>query len=163
MKFKFRLQAVLEQRERRETLAQQTLAESQAALGRAEKLLGEMREVRQALLDELCRQRAGAFDAFETQLYQDYMQVITQSIAEQESDIRTLQTSCAAHQLHLIGTARGRRWSACETGISSHTPGMASKSNRRQWTSWQQRASTTKAKTQGIYVRRNQQHHGPHR
>ena len=109
MKFKFRLQAVLEQRERRETLAQQTLAESQAALGRAEKLLGEMREVRQALLEELCRQRAGAFDAFETQLYQDYMQVITQSIAEQEADIRALQTACAAHQLHLIGTARDKQ------------------------------------------------------
>ncbi len=109
MKFKFRLQAVLEQRKRRETLAQQTLAESQAALGRAEKLLEEMREVRQALLEELCRQRAGAFDAFETRLYQDYMQVITQSIGEQEADIRALQTSCAAHQLHLIGTARDRQ------------------------------------------------------
>ncbi len=113
MKFKFRLQAVLEQRERRETQAQQTLAQSQAALGRAETLLGEMREVRQALLDELCRQRAGAFDApfdtMETRLYQDYMQVITQSIAEQEADIRALQISCAAHQLHLIGTARDKQ------------------------------------------------------
>ncbi len=109
MKFKFRLQAVLEQRERRETQAQQTLAQSQAALGRAETLLSEMRDVRQALLDELCRQRAGAFDAFETQLYQDYMQVITQSIGEQEADIRALQTSCAAHQLHLIGTARDKQ------------------------------------------------------
>ncbi len=109
MRFKFRLQAVLEQRERRETQAQQTLAQSQAALGRAETLLGEMREVRQALLDELCRQRAGAFDAFETRLYQDYMQVITQSIGEQETDIRALQVSCAAHQLHLIGTARDKQ------------------------------------------------------
>lgn len=109
MKFKFRLQAVLEQRERRETLAQQTLAESQAALGRAEKLLGEMREVRQALLDELCRQRAGVFDAFETRLYQDYMQIITLSIAEQEADIRSLKTSCAAHQLHLVSTARDKQ------------------------------------------------------
>jgi flagellar export protein FliJ len=107
--FRFRLQSVLEQRERRETLAKQTLAESQASLGRAERLLGEMREVRQALLDELCRRRAGAFDAFETRMYQDYMQVILQSIGEQEGYVRELTTSCAAHKLHLLGTARDRQ------------------------------------------------------
>ena len=109
MKFKFRLQSVLEQRERRETLAQQTFAESQAALTRAALLLAEMGEVRQALLDELCRRRAGAFDAFETRLYQDYMQVITQSIAEQKGYLRDLTTSCEANKLHLVGTARDRQ------------------------------------------------------
>ncbi len=112
--FRFRLQAVLEQRERRETLAKQTYAESQAALTRAERLLGEMREVRQALLDELCRRRTetasgGAFDAFETKLYQDYMQIITQSLQEQENDVRTLATDCEAHKLHLIGTSQDRQ------------------------------------------------------
>ena len=109
MKFKFRLQSVLEQRERRETQAQQTFAEASAAVVRAEQLLGEMREVRQALLEELCRRRAGAFDAFETRLYQDYMQFITQSIAEQEGYLRDLVSSCAAHKLHLIGTSRDKQ------------------------------------------------------
>ncbi len=107
--FRFRLQSVLEQRERRETQARQTFAESRAALTRAERLLNEMREVRQALLEELCRRRAGAFDAFETRLYQDYMQVITQSISDQESYVRELTTSCEAHKLHLIGTAQDRQ------------------------------------------------------
>jgi flagellar export protein FliJ len=107
--FRFRLQAVLEQRERRETQARQTLAESRAALARAERLLSEMREVRQALLEELCRRREGAFDAFETTLYQDYMQVITQSIGEQESDVRELTSSCEAHKLHLIGTVQDKQ------------------------------------------------------
>ncbi len=107
--FKFRLQTVLEQRERRETVARQTFAESQAALGRAERLLGEMREVRAALLEELCRRRAGAFDAFETRLYQDYMQVITQSIGEQEGYVRELTTSCEAHRLHLVGTSQDKQ------------------------------------------------------
>ena len=107
--FRFRLQAVLEQRERRETLAKQTLAEAQAALGRVERLLGEMREVRQAILDELCRRRDGAFDAHETRLYQEYMQIITQSIAAQEQQARELTTSCAAHALHLIGTSQDRQ------------------------------------------------------
>ena len=112
--FRFRLQAVLEQRERRETLAQQTYAEAQSALTRAERLLLEMREVRQALLDELCRRReeaavGGVFDAFETRLYQDYMQIITQSVQEQESDVKALAASCEAHKLHLIGTSQDRQ------------------------------------------------------
>jgi len=107
--FRFRLQSVLEQRERRETLARRTFAESQAAVARAGLLLSEMREVRQALLEELCRRRVGAFDAFETRLYQDYMQVITQSLAEQEGYLRELTTSCEAHKLHLVGTSRDRQ------------------------------------------------------
>ncbi len=112
--FRFRLQAVLEQRERRETLAKQTFAESQAALTRAERLLLEMHEVRQALLDELCRRRieavsGGAFDAFETKMYQDYMQIITQSLQEQESDVKALAASCEAHKLHMIGTSQDRQ------------------------------------------------------
>jgi len=107
--FRFRLQAVLEQRERRETLAKQTYAEAQSALTRAEQLLLEMQDVRQALLEELCHRRAGAFDAFETQMYQDYMKIITQSLQEQESDIRLLTSTCEAHKLHLIGTSQDRQ------------------------------------------------------
>ncbi len=112
--FRFRLQAVLEQRERRETLAKQTYAEAQAALTRAERLLLEMREVRQALLDELCRRRVetvlgGAFDAFETKMYQDYMQIITQSLQEQESDVKALTSSCEAHKMHMVGTSQDRQ------------------------------------------------------
>ena len=107
--FRFRLQAVLEHRERRETLAKQTFAEAQASLTRAELLLAEMREVRQAILEELCRRREGAFDAFETQLYQDYMQVITQSIGDQEGFVRELVSSCEAQKLHMIGTSQDRQ------------------------------------------------------
>ena len=107
--FRFRLQAVLEQRERRETLAKQTYADAQAALTRAERLLLEMREVRQAILDELCRRRAGAFDAFETQMYQEYMQIITQSLQEQDSDVKALASTCEAHKLHLVGTSQDKQ------------------------------------------------------
>ncbi len=99
----------MEQRKRRETLAKQTYSESQAALFRAERLLLELREVRQACLDELCRRRQGAFDAFETQIYQEYMQVITQTLQEQEGDVRTLASACEAHKLHLIGTSQDRQ------------------------------------------------------
>lgn len=107
--FRFRLQAVLEHRERRETLAKQTFAEAQASLTRAELLLAEMREVRQAILEELCRRREGAFDAFETRLYQDYMSVITQSIGDQEGFVRELVSTCEAQKLHMIGTSQDRQ------------------------------------------------------
>ena len=107
--FRFRLQAVLEHRERRETLARQTFAEAQASLTRAELLLREMREVRHAILEELCRRREGAFDAFETRLYQDYTSVITQSISDQEAFVRDLASSCEAQKLHMIGTSQDRQ------------------------------------------------------
>lgn len=103
------MQAVLEQRERREILAKQTYAEAQAALTVARRLFLEMQDVRQALLEELCHRRAGAFDAFETQLYHDYMKIIMQSLQEQESEIKALASTCEAHKLHLIGTSQDRQ------------------------------------------------------
>ena len=138
--FRFRLQAVLEQRERRETLAKQTYAESQAALFRAERLLLEMREVRQAILDELCRRRQGAFDAFETQMYQEYMQIITQSLLEQESDIRTLASACEAHKLHLIGTSQDKQ--ALVTIHDRHKLAHARLAQRAEQTAMDELATT---------------------
>ena len=107
--FKFRMQTLLEQRERRETVAKQSYAEAQAALGRAEKLLDEMREVRTALLTELSGQTQNVFDPFETRLYQEYMQVIMQSIRDQELDIRDLASTCAVQKLVLVGTSQDRQ------------------------------------------------------
>ena len=138
--FKFRLQAVLEQRERRETLAKQTFAEAQGALSRAERLLSEMREVRQALLEELCRRREGAFDAFETQLYQDYMLIISQSLQEQESDIRALTTTCEAHKLHLIGTSQDKQ--ALVTVHDRHKRSHALSAQRAEQTAMDELATT---------------------
>jgi len=121
--FKFRLQSVLEQRERREDLAKQTFSEAQAALLRGQKLLDEMGEVRQAMLEELCKRRVGVFDAFETRMYQDYMQVIAQSICDQEAYVRDLACSCEAQKLHLIGTSRDRQAlvSVCDRHKLAHT------------------------------------------
>lgn len=140
--FKFRLQSVLEQRERRETQAKQTYSESQAAFQRGEKLLSEMREVRQALLDELCRRREGVFDAFETRMYHDYMQVILRAIGEQEVYVRDLASSCEAQKLHLMGTSRDRQAlvSVRDRHQQAHAL-LCSGRNRASWTNWRQRAS----------------------
>ena len=48
-------------------------------------------------------------DAFETRTYQEYMQVITQSIGEQEGYVRDLVSTCEAQKLHLVGTSRDRQ------------------------------------------------------
>lgn len=107
--FKFRLQTVLEQRERVESIAKQSLAEAEGALQRGEKLYGELKEVRAALLEELCRQRSAGFDANETRVYHDYLQTITQSIRDQEAYVRELTIIREAHKLHLVGAAQGRQ------------------------------------------------------
>lgn len=104
--FKFRLQAVLEQRERVETLARQGFARSETALRRGEELLTELQEVKAALLDELRAARAGGFDPLEMRLYQDYLQTITQSIRDQETYVRDLQSTREAHKIHLVGAAQ---------------------------------------------------------
>ena len=107
--FKFRLQTVLEQRERVESVAKQSLAEAEAALKRGDKLLGELKDVRTALVEELCRLRNGGFYPNETRVYHDYLQTVTQSVREQEAYVRELICIREAHKLHLIGAAQSRQ------------------------------------------------------
>ena len=112
--FRFRLQAVLEQRERRETQAKQTYAEAQAALTRAERLLVEMREVRQALLDELCRRRAKPLPAGHSMRLKRRCTRITcrsspSRCKSRKAMSRRLRPTCEAHKLHLIGTSQDRQ------------------------------------------------------
>lgn len=108
--FRFRLQAVLEQRERVETVAKQSFAEAEAALQHGEQFLTELHEVRAALVSEMCRLRLeGGFDPGEIRVYQDYLQTITQSVRDQERHVRELSIMREAHKLHLIGAAQSRQ------------------------------------------------------
>ena len=107
--FKFRMQTVLDQRERRETVAKQSFAEAQAALGRAQKLLEELQDVRDALIAELSSLRESSFDPFEARVYQEYLQTIRQSLREQEDLCRDLSQTCEAQKLHMIGTSQDRQ------------------------------------------------------
>ena len=107
--FKFRLQAVLDQRERQEKAAQQSFAEAEAAYRRAEVLLGELNEIRAALLHELNIRRGAGFDAAETRLYHDYMQTITSSIREQEAHMQDLASTREAFKLHMLSATQGRQ------------------------------------------------------
>lgn len=107
--FEFRMQSVLDQRERRETLAKQTFAEAHAALQRGERLLCELQDVRDALLTELSHQRQSGFDPFETRVYQEYLQTIRQSLREQQQMVRELAQNCEAQKLHMVGTSQDRQ------------------------------------------------------
>lgn len=105
--FRFRMQVVLDQRERVEDAARHSLGEAEAALRRADEFLNELRDVRAALLAELCGR--GAFDPTETRLYHDYMQTIIASIRAQEVHVRELTIAREAHKLCLIGAAQNRQ------------------------------------------------------
>ena len=107
--FKFRLQAVLDQRERQEKAARQSFAEADTACRRAEELLAELNEIRGALLAELNTRRTAGFDAVETRLYHDYMLTITSSIKDQEAHIRDLYATREAYKLHMINATQGRQ------------------------------------------------------
>ena len=108
--FRFRMQVVLEQRERQEQAAKLSFADAETAFRRGQELLVELGDVRDAILGELSESRGAlGFDPMMTRLYQDYLQTITQSIREQESYVRDLATSCEAHKLHLISATQGRQ------------------------------------------------------
>lgn len=106
--FKFRMQTVLEQRERVELVAKQNFAEAEAARARGEQLLRELHAIRAALLDEL-RECHGQFDPLEMRVYQDYMQTLTQSIRDQEAYVRQTVIQREACKMHMVGAAQNRQ------------------------------------------------------
>ena len=107
--FRFRLQTVLEQRERQEKEAQQSFAEADTAHRRADALLDELRDIRAAILEELCARRDSAFDPVETKMYQDYLQTVTINIRGQEEHVRDLTTTREAFRLNMIDAAQNRQ------------------------------------------------------
>jgi|SRR5579884_3318744 len=109
-RFKFRLQAVLEQRERLEKHAKSSFAEAQQAVRKAEQLLAELKDVRSALLTELSDQRQRPdFDPVEAGLYQDYLKTITKCLREQETYLRELEACAEAMRLNLVGASANRK------------------------------------------------------
>jgi flagellar FliJ protein len=109
-RFKFRLQSVLEQRERLETHAKSSYAAAQQAVQNAEVLLAELTEVRAALLNEVAEQRkSDTFDPLEARLYQDYLKQIITCIRDQEAYVRELQINAEAMRLNLVGASTNRK------------------------------------------------------
>lgn len=109
-RFKFRLQTVLEQRERIENQAKSSYGEAQSALLKGEQLLKELHDEREALMAEFCQMRlAGQFSADETRVYQEYIQTLARCISDQTESVRHLATTAEAFRLHLLGAAQKRQ------------------------------------------------------
>ncbi|HEY3330535.1 MAG TPA: flagellar export protein FliJ [Capsulimonadaceae bacterium] len=109
-RFKFRLQAVLEQRTRIETQAKLSFGEAQQALVKAKQLLDELIDVRSAILNELGQRRiSGDFCPDESRIYQEYLKTIANCIHDQEAYVRDLTTTAEAFRLNLVGASTNRQ------------------------------------------------------
>jgi flagellar FliJ protein len=109
-RFKFRLQTVLEQRERIETQAKSNYAEAFQALTKGKQLLEELEEVKTALVAELTERRvSGDFSPDESRLYQEYLQTIISCIRDQKEYVRDLTSSAEAFRLNLVGASANRQ------------------------------------------------------
>ena len=109
-RFKFRLQTVLEQRERIETHAKRNYGEAQRALVQGRQLLEQLEEVRGSLMQEFTELRLkGHFSAEETRWYQEYIQTVTRCVHEQLESVRQLEINTEAFRLSLVGAAQNRQ------------------------------------------------------
>ena len=108
--FRFRLQTVLEHRKQLETQAQLHHVEAQQVLASGEKLLGELNEVRAAILAELSERRNSRnLDPEETRLYTEYLMTVVKCIKDQEVYLSDVRCNVEAHRIHLVGTSQKRQ------------------------------------------------------
>ncbi len=109
-RFKFRLQTVLEQRERMETQAKSSYAEAFQALAKGKQLLDELEEVKTALVAELTERRvSGDFNPDESRIYNEYLQTIITCIRDQKEYVRDLTSTAEALRLNLVGASANRQ------------------------------------------------------
>jgi flagellar export protein FliJ len=106
-RFKFRLQAVLEQRKRIENQAKKTYADAQQALQKGNKLLLDLEGVRTGLIEEISALRnEGNFNPEEARLYGEYIQTVNKCIKEQQDWVAELGSTAEAFRLRLVGAAQ---------------------------------------------------------
>ncbi len=109
-RFKFQLQAVLEQRERREKQAIQTLAEAIVAQADAEMTLDDLLELKQHLFDSLTAVRlSGNIDPQEQVAYQDYIQQVCGDITVQETVIADLTAITEEFRRSMVEATQEKR------------------------------------------------------
>lgn len=107
--FRFRLQTVLEQRQRIETQAMSTYAEAVAAEQRATTLLVELQEVHDSLVRELSTTVSDGFDANVSRTYHDYLKVIKANIKEHATYTNDLVNQREALKLSLVRASQNHQ------------------------------------------------------
>lgn len=106
-RFKFRLQAVLEQRKRIENQAKKTYADAQQALQKGNKLLLDLEGVRSGLIEEISQLRnEGNFNPEDARMYGEYIQTVNKCIKEQEKWVDELASNAEAFRLQLVGASQ---------------------------------------------------------
>jgi flagellar FliJ protein len=109
-RFKFRLQAVLEQRKRIENQAKKTYADAQQALIKGSQLLNDLEDVRTTLITELSELRStGNFNPDESRLYGEYLATVNKCIKEQQDWVAELSSTAEAFRLQLVGASQDRQ------------------------------------------------------
>ncbi len=145
-RFQFRLQTVLEHRERKETLAHMDYGQAQNQLNQAQKMLQELEDVKEAITSELSERRlAGQFDPDETQLYHDYLKTIRQCIIDQNIYVDDLTSTAEALRLHLVGLSQQRQ-------VLDHMKAKAQVIHRNTALQVEQTASDDMAASRRLYL-----------
>jgi flagellar FliJ protein len=109
-RFQFRLQSVLEHRQRKETIAHLSHGEAQTQLNRAKALFEELEDAKRAIIEELSdRQVRLDFDPDETRLYFEYLTTVKNCIRDQEIYVAELATRVESLRLELVGAAQQRQ------------------------------------------------------
>ena len=108
--FKFRLQSVLEQRERRENQAVQDYAQAKQAVKDAESILSDLIQLRWDLINGLSELRkSGNIDPREQVVYQDYIKQAKLGIDRQEDYIAELTTLADKMRIHLVDASQDKQ------------------------------------------------------
>jgi flagellar protein FliJ len=109
-RFKFRLQTVLEQRERLERQAIHSYAQAQHAQAQAESTLVDLQALKQDMIDGLMTLRVeGSIDPHEQLLYQDYIRQVKVDIKRQEVTVAELFTLAEQFRQKLVDASQDKR------------------------------------------------------
>jgi flagellar protein FliJ len=109
-RFTFRLQTVLEHKQRLEELAQLDHAQAQAAQVREEGSLGQLQQAEDNGFSELERQRfAGRLDIESLRFGMTYLDALKVQITRQEQVVDRVRKATDAKREHLVGAMQDRK------------------------------------------------------
>ena len=108
--FKFRLQTVLEHKQRLEDMAQLEHAQAQASQAKEERALGQLREAEGRGFDELERQRFdGRLDIEALQFGMTYLDALKVQITRQAQVVDRVRKATEAKRERLVATMQDRK------------------------------------------------------
>ena len=109
-RFKFRLQTVLEHKQRLEELAQLDHAQAQAAQVREERSLGQLHEAEDRGFGELERQRFdGPLDIESLRFGMTYLDILKSQITRQEQVVDRVRGATETKREQLVGAMQDRK------------------------------------------------------